>query len=142
MSTSTSQVGLGGSAVDEESLEEATDDEEQPESTQEQLVDPNEVEPPSEAPQTREAGSDESSAEDSRRSEESGLQGFGVDEDNRANITRLDQPDGEMKQDRRTNTRSEETDSTEQAQLYPDVEDDQRTLTGARAGNQCLFEDQ
>ncbi|RLM94349.1 hypothetical protein [Haloarcula sp. Atlit-7R] len=80
-------------------------------------------------------------SQDTSDSEES-LEGFGVEDDPRPNNSKLDNPDGEMEADRRVNRRSDDNneDTGAQKQLFPDVEDDQATLTGERAHNQCLFE--
>jgi len=71
---------------------------------------------------------------------EESLEKFGVEEDNSPNNGRLDNPDGNLEQDRRTNRRRDGDDTT-QEQLFPDVDDEnQLTLGGARAYNQCNFE--
>jgi hypothetical protein len=71
--------------------------------------------------------------------EKENLEEFGVEEDHSPNTPRLDNPDGELKEDRRTNRRSGE-DTTEQEQLFPDIDDpNQITLGGERAYNQCKF---
>jgi len=69
-----------------------------------------------------------------------GLEEFGVEEDPSPNNPRLDNPDGNLEADRRTNTRTSSED-TEQEALFPDIDDeDQMTLGGEQAYNQCLFE--
>jgi hypothetical protein len=93
-------------------------------------------EPPSES---SDAGSDttEKGGSDSEDSEET-LVEFGVEDDPRPNNAKLANPDGDLEEDRRVNVESE-TEPGEQEQLFPDVEDDQMTLGGERASNQCLF---
>jgi hypothetical protein len=66
------------------------------------------------------------------------LSQFGVEDDHRPNNPKLDNPDGDLEQDRRVNTKNN-TEAGEQEQLFPDVEDDQMTLGGERARNRCLF---
>lgn len=130
----TSQVGLTGEAVDEEGLG-SEDGDADDTAAQEKLVDPEQVEPTGERENTSGSGSSQG------KSSESGgeLTKWGLEEDPHPRNTRRDQPNGELKRDARMDIDSD-GDAGEQRQLFPDVEDDQQTLTGERAGNQCLFD--
>ena len=83
-----------------------------------------------------------SSDETDERKEQAGeenLEPFGIEDDNRPNSSRLDNPDGNLEQDRRTNVQRESDEPT-QEKLFPDVEDEnQLTLGGDKAYNQCQF---
>jgi hypothetical protein len=77
--------------------------------------------------------------EPAEESVETSLEAFGADVDHRERDTRIDQPEASSfgLDDRKTVTRG---DGGEQRALFADTDDDQRTLTGKRAANQCLFE--
>ncbi len=77
--------------------------------------------------------------EPSEESVETSLETFGADVDHRERDTRMDQPEATSfgVDDRKTITRNG---GGEQHALFADTEDDQRTLGGERAANQCLFE--
>lgn len=138
MSQSKSQSTLSGDAA---SVEQTTDEESE-EELQASLVDG--VEPVQSSPTEATEANDNTDSEGEKRAPddgEEGLEEFGVEEDARPNNPKLDNPDGEMEADRRVNRRSgDDGDTGTQKQLFPDVEDDQATLTGGRARNQCLFD--
>lgn len=77
--------------------------------------------------------------EAAEESVETSLETFGADVDHRERDTRMDQPEATSfgVDDRKTVTRNG---GGEQHALFADTEDDQLTLGGERAGNQCLFE--
>lgn len=136
MSKSQSQVNLELDRVESESEEdESTVDE-----GQESLFDTLGSDSPDEPGDS--ASGDSAVSTDSQSSkvkDDGGLESFGVEKDPSPNNSRLDNPDGELEQDRRTNTRTS-PDETEQEALFPDIENEnQVTLTGEKAYNQCLF---
>jgi hypothetical protein len=134
MSQAKQQIDLELEEVDQgaEADESDVDDE------QESLFDGVDTESPEEQSTNDNTGSTASSSNTSD-SDSRGLTQFGVEEDPSPNKPRLDNPDGELEQDRRTNTRMS-SDETEQEALFPDIEnEDQVTLTGEKAYNQCLF---
>ncbi|MDT3437779.1 hypothetical protein [Haloarcula sp. 1CSR25-25] len=138
MSQSKSQSTLSGDAA---SVEQTTDEESE-EELQASLVDG--VEPTQSSPTEATEANDNLNGEEEKGAPddgEEGLEEFGVEEDARPNNPKLDNPDGEMEADRRVNRRNgDDEDTGTQKQLFPDVEDDQATLTGGRARNQCLFD--
>jgi hypothetical protein len=82
---------------------------------------------------------DTNGIEPSEESVETSLETFGADVDHRERDTQIDQPEASSfgVDDRKTVTRG---DGGEQRALFADTTDDQQTLTGERAANQCLFE--
>jgi len=134
MSQAKQQIDLELEEVDQE----AEADESDVDDEQESLFDDVDTGSPEEQSTNDNTGSAASSSNTSD-SDSEGLTEFGVEEDPSPNNPRLDNPDGELEQDRRTNTRTS-SDETEQEALFPDIEDeDQVTLTGEKAYNQCLF---
>jgi hypothetical protein len=77
--------------------------------------------------------------EPAEESVETDLETWGADVDHRERDTRIEQPEASSfgVDDRPEATSS---DGGEQGALFADTEDDQQTLTGERAANQCLFE--
>jgi len=71
---------------------------------------------------------------------ETSLEDFGAEIDHRERDSRLDQPEADQfgVDNRPEVVRSSESD---QATLFADTADDQRTLTGEEAATRCLFED-
>ncbi|WP_135855119.1 hypothetical protein [Halorussus salinus] len=71
---------------------------------------------------------------------ETSLEDFGAEVDHRERDSKLDQPEADQfgVDDRPEVARSAESD---QATLFADTADDQRTLTGEDAATRCLFED-
>jgi len=141
MSQSKSQSTLSGE-VEVERNTTGTDEEEN--DAQASLVDGiGSVDSSSDDSEAEGAQSEESDMKRDSDDAKESLDEFGVEDDARPNNPKLDNPDGEMEADRRVNRRSDDDDDDdvgEQRQLFPDVEDDQATLTGDRARNQCLFE--
>lgn len=83
---------------------------------------------------------DDGEESESSESDES-LERFGVDDDPRPNNAKLDNPDGELDQDRRVNVKNaDDENKVEQRKLFPDVDDQQMTLGGENAASQCLFD--
>jgi len=71
---------------------------------------------------------------------ETSLEDFGAEIDRRERDSRLDQPEADQfgVDNRPEVAHSSESD---QATLFADIADDQRTLTGEEAATRCLFED-
>ena len=77
--------------------------------------------------------------EPTEQSVETSLETFGADVDHRERDTRIDRPKASRfgVDDRKTVTRDG---GGEQSGLFADTDADQRTLTGERAADRCLFE--
>jgi hypothetical protein len=136
MSQTKSQADLEMQKVEDDSQADApeVDDE------QESLFDSGAMEGPAEDKTDSSYPDGESRTGGSQGGGSGSLEEFGVEEDPSPNNTRLDNPDGGLEEDRRTNTHSS-PDETEQEALFPDIDNkNQVTLTGDRAYNQCLFE--
>lgn len=132
MSQTESQVNLELEKVQSETEQEPAVDEEQA-----SLHGVTDNDPPSKTP---EEGGKSETAHSSKRVDDDGLEEWGVEKDPSPNNSRLDNPDGNLEADRRTNTRTS-SENTEQESLFPDIEnEDQVTLGGEKAYNQCLFE--
>lgn len=82
-------------------------------------------------------GGDEA-LEPSQESVEMDLEAFGADVDHRERETKIDQPEASSfgVDDRKSVTRG---DDGEQRTLFADTSEDQQTLTGESAANQCMF---
>jgi hypothetical protein len=84
-------------------------------------------------------GETDGAIEPAEESVETSLETWGANVDHRERDTRIEQPEASSfgVDDRKTVTRNS---GGEQHALFADTEDDQQTLTGERAANQCLFE--
>ena len=132
MSQAESQVNL--------ELEEVQSDAEQEPAVDEEQASLHTVSGGDSPPKEPEDSSESKDTRSSKRVDENGLEEFGVEKDPSPNNSRLDNPDGNLESDRRTNTRTS-SENTEQEALFPDIEnEDQVTLGGEKAYNQCLFE--
>lgn len=141
MSETGNQISLGGSDVTEQPT--SPDDEESKVENEtlpglETESESSSDQPPAESSSTQEQDGGDGSEPEGQDEDEESLSEYGVEDDHRPNNAKLDNPDGDLEQDRRVNKETD-NDVGEQEQLFPDVEDDQMTLGGERARNQCLF---
>jgi len=134
MSQSRKQIDLELNTVNEDQDSDDTEIDD----NQQSLWSPSEQGPDEQADSQWGPNSDDQRA--ASRAKDEGLEEYGVEDDPSPNNARLDNPDGELTADRRTNKHTGQPE-TEQADLFPDIENkDQVTLGGEPAYNQCLFE--